>query len=520
MGAHTESTVAGEPGKPGIRELSAKAASRISQIHELHTITEAHQPLDTTRMHPLIAAAYNNRIKSPLCRLPDAVLVRLMQLSDHVTVECLRRCSRLFLRLFPLAYTSERESTKQLGSVWPLSMLRWLPGEKDTFLALVARDADCRDCLAARQSPDWPARATALIKTYLHCSGCQADHPACLFSPGERRKEQAKRVCIGHQGQVRLCQHVGVPWSLARSVGERQAQKTASSTTRKDPNVIQCARAGHVRTCEHRRPLQRLFKPTEPAFEAEHARCCPSKPTLSCYFKEGSSDTRFLVLQLSWSSHVSLASKQDGRVQAKDLELGIKELYKLEGRFICPPLAPEPVVGLIIGDPSCCDCVEYPGKTATGWECPPSEWQPEDKKTCRNDHTLGILSYNSVLHNMAFVTNPAYSSYQCNYHWHGGSDAEGGFSHWAYLNRVSESCVRVTYHSRIEVVADGNGSPQQMNRSWYQALDPESYGLTNDADGFGLYWCKTEGCRNYYRFGRSRFRRLLRASDYVHACPA
>ncbi|KAK4452507.1 hypothetical protein QBC34DRAFT_422719 [Podospora aff. communis PSN243] len=52
-------------------------------------------------MHPLIEASHHNTTKSPLCRLPDEVLIRLMQLSGKVTVECLRRCSRTFLRLFP-----------------------------------------------------------------------------------------------------------------------------------------------------------------------------------------------------------------------------------------------------------------------------------------------------------------------------------------------------------------------------------------------------------------------------------
>ena len=41
--------------------------------------------------------------------------------------------------------------------------------------------------------------------------------------------------------------------------------------------------------------------------------------------------------------------------------------------------------------------------------------------------------------------------------------------------------------------------------AWCQALDPDSYGLTDDMDSFGILWCRQEGCQNYYRYLRPAF---------------
>ena len=76
----------------------------------------------------------------------------------------------------------------------------------------------------------------------------------------------------------------------------------------------------------------------------------------------------------------------------------------------------------------------------------------------------------------------------------------------------------VTYSTEFALPLDG-GRIRRMDSTWYQALDPDSYKLTEDADGFGVYWCKAEGCRGYYRFNRSRLKGLLEPSDYVHSCP-
>ena len=72
----------------------------------------------------------------------------------------------------------------------------------------------------------------------------------------------------------------------------------------------------------------------------------------------------------------------------------------------------------------------------------------------------------------------------------------------------------VTFESSFALPLDGEHL-KLMDKKWYDALDPNSYNLTDDAEGFGVYWCKTEGCNNYYRFSHSRLKRLLKPSDYT-----
>jgi len=79
-------------------------------------------------------------------------------------------------------------------------------------------------------------------------------------------------------------------------------------------------------------------------------------------------------------------------------------------------------------------------------------------------------------------------------------------------------CMTVIYDSEIAFDLD-HGLLRKMGKMWYQALDPYSYNLTEDGEGYGVYWCDSLGCRNYYRYSRSRLERLLQDSDYTHACP-
>ncbi|KAK0727732.1 hypothetical protein B0T26DRAFT_695552 [Lasiosphaeria miniovina] len=124
-----------------------------------------------------------------------------MQLSDKATVECLRRCSRTFPRLFSATCTSTSALEFSVCHMnrfpWPVSTTPLSAEESSRLPLLLARDSFCDDCLMARQASNWQARVTALAKTYLHCSACNADHLACLFSSPDRRKKLSKRVCIG-----------------------------------------------------------------------------------------------------------------------------------------------------------------------------------------------------------------------------------------------------------------------------------------------------------------------------------
>ncbi|KAK3381124.1 hypothetical protein B0H63DRAFT_523856 [Podospora didyma] len=51
-------------------------------------------------IHPVVGAALHNLTYSPLCSLPDHIRLRIMTQAGPVSLFCLRRTSRIFLRLF------------------------------------------------------------------------------------------------------------------------------------------------------------------------------------------------------------------------------------------------------------------------------------------------------------------------------------------------------------------------------------------------------------------------------------
>jgi hypothetical protein len=65
-----------------------------------HCSTDRTSLASLAEMDPLIADGYHNLICSPLCRLPEELLLDIMKRLDLVSIQCLRRVSRLFLRLY------------------------------------------------------------------------------------------------------------------------------------------------------------------------------------------------------------------------------------------------------------------------------------------------------------------------------------------------------------------------------------------------------------------------------------
>ncbi|KAK3353756.1 hypothetical protein B0T25DRAFT_220623 [Lasiosphaeria hispida] len=525
--------VCGVPDRP--RSPNKSIFRPNTEAHETDFKTEEHFPEKRKQEpHPLMAAAHHNRTQSPLCRLPDQVLVRLMQLSDKVTVECLRRCSRLFLRLFPTACEAARDCDGHNIDrfPWPTSELStFLPEEKTELLSLIAGDEYCKDCLAARHASNWQARVTALTKTNLHCSKCNADHPACLFSARERKKKLSKRICIGHQGHLRLCKHVKVPWSSITSGAEKRVQTAGPPAPYR--SLVDCKRSSHVRACRNRRPFLDFLRVSAPKSSRTHTLCCPPHPIISCALKKSPNvpGTMALVLRILWSGHIGpLERGRDGRFQADELERGVKQLYQQQGRLICPQITPGPVAGSRLCGPGRCDCLEYAGKT-TDWQRPPVEWRRTI--TCRARNNLGLSHGVDKKHALNKVRNTGLGgglgerkvefAGQCysKYLW---TQTPTGYLLFHKTEAIgcaeSVDCVVVSYQSMIVLDLDKDCHLRRMNWNWYQALDPDSYDIAKDTEGFGLYWCKDGGCRNYYRFSRSRLRGFLKHADYVQSCPS
>ncbi|CAK7229080.1 hypothetical protein SCUCBS95973_007098 [Sporothrix curviconia] len=171
----------------------------------------------------LAARALYNDTYSPLYRLPDELLIAIMANLDLNDVLCLRQTGRVFLRIFAFsdfkhlhANTTERtmgtnyqKTTAGAGSSWPSPAL---PVHNEALFdrarrRLTSSESRCNGCQRA---------AVGHHSQYMHCHGCGVDHPTTFFSAAQRDMEpetMKHRVCVAHEGYVRLCAHKTVSWA-------------------------------------------------------------------------------------------------------------------------------------------------------------------------------------------------------------------------------------------------------------------------------------------------------------------
>ena len=210
-----------EPSQPPISHLYHTAYRRTVRQNDdwstPHIVSHNPQPhlgaiegnRDKNQDHvPFVAAAQQNDKNSPVYRLPKSVLVRLLEMLDPVSVECLRRTGRIFLQIFDLCH---HWPTRTMYP-WSVPKLVMTELQLQTLKQLLEKDAYCSGCWESLGAADRYQRVARTVSTYLHCSGCQRDHPACLFTPIQRRAEKEIRLCVGHTGHVRLCQHQVLTW--------------------------------------------------------------------------------------------------------------------------------------------------------------------------------------------------------------------------------------------------------------------------------------------------------------------
>lgn len=217
-----------------------------------------------------------------------------------------------------------------------------------------------------------------------------------------------------------------------------------------------------------------------------------------------------MIVTLSWSEHMALSRGVRGRYNASAFHHGVEALYHHQGRFICPQISPGRVIGAGLCDSVRCDCLEYqhPGQQPCleGWKRPPPQWltkgDPEMHRRLRISHP-GL-----------FGKGQCYSQYLED---HMRSSSSVGHSLRGYYKADAMACsfntrnespgrddvVVVNYMSPMVMDLDKNDGQLlgPMDWGWYRALDSDSLDFAGDDEGFGVYWCRDAGCRNYYRFG-------------------
>lgn len=450
---------------------------------------------------PLVAAMFHNRRCSRLCQLPEELLIGIMQQVDLLDIQCLRRTCRLFLRLYSSSEFSSthNENLRALQDYEKFScwLDPWCQPRPDCWPAaklppLLGRDTGryCNDCMAARHHPDWKHRADRLTAEFLHCSGCRIDHPRAMFSTGQRQEtiSSLSRVCIAHEGFIRLCDHRVIKFSNVAQIADSLSQLNTGSR-RAVVYIAICKSPSHLP--KHHRSGD---------FQPRHADMYP------CATVEGSSHGP-VELVLRWVGHLSLPEMDDKEVlTAEFMHEKIKQdLRPGAAEHIAPALSTGRIPEMGCFDPNRCCCLSYPGNERLGsaWSFMPI--QDIKFPSCRVDprEKLGWASHRTCLTTTGVKLN-------------GSSYIEVD----AQPCLANTDCLQVEYIRRIDIIPQGH-APGAANMGWWQAIDPGSYNLTSDTESFGVYWCRQEGCANYFRYMRKPF---IRYCPQIHqqcgtSCP-
>lgn len=530
---------------PGIESGPSASRSDSSSPRE-PPLSAAKEPDDD----PLVAATRHNQT-TPFHRLLDGILLGIHEHLDNTSIECLRRVSRRFppltaevVRSRDLYYYA-RDSINRFGPFpWPLfkRMHSYFP-EGRALLRLLDRDRCCAGCLRTREAPDWLERVSRL-RCYHWCAACGVNHPACLFSQAQRRRQPSDRLCVAHEGYVRICGHEDgiVRWSdvLAMFERERAADPPAFNGRR-------CSDISHRTVCGEPGGDIRAEELSAPCASRQlnHYAICPSM----CVARNLDSSTgKIKALRVSWLAHVPLGRLGEWPPTASVLRRRLRELSDNAGRFMTLTTRPrmQELPELRCFDPNDCDCVYFEGSEDVNWR--PYRPLQQNKgiyinrngasSKCYLDPARRLVPFphrrrlspstrDRHLQRTSIASEP---KRRCNpdakeclvaetLHMHRARypilqslHRPNELSVSARLCHSEKPCIRI-YYSRLIVNQFPVERSPNIPEHWYQSLDPDSYGLTSDADGCNVYWCREPECCNYYR-GSPGFNRLL--SGYRH----
>lgn len=469
-------------------------------------------------MDPLVADTLYNTLYSPLCGLPEELLLQIIYQLDPIGLQCLRRTSRLFLRLFSDGQFDRYHALSSpatialklpgppLFSPWaqPSPGLEhtdsWTPGSTSLH-QLLRRDMAGSVCPACAENKEareaW--HATLRVRgeadtSSRHCVPCGSRHPLVFFS--------RLRQCIGRRGYVRLCEHPNcvITWDTAVQYGRQLARLDVSEPAR--IRLLVCRDKSHLPAHHPRRYTN-----------ADEQGYYPSITIIG-------SQSIAIRLCMEWKGHLQLTSprraREDERMESRLTPTDMVRLLKRFRRgtpaeFIVPQSGPGcalPEMRCL--DPNRCECLDY-----KGWEDVPRGWplalrqsKRSRNQACRFSTKNGCGADGNVATiNMKIGTHTARSV-----HISGGrGDSERRIDidacPTAIMSSPSPPCVVITYRRWILVAAEGEEC-RAVTQSWYEAIDPRSYaGVLLSGDDrsvpFDVLACPGDdrACANYYCYG-------------------
>lgn len=289
-------------------------------------------------MDPLIASqTYNNNF-CPLTRLPEELLLNMLNLlyGDDVTLYCLRWTSRIFLRLL-----------YQQSGFWTMHIRVDSPCCLDHYKLLqlrllLGKDGRCKTCRR------WNSRQRYTIEPCTfkgssqrenpiflgceywwsqysrpHCRVCDTDHDSCQFPMAYQTLPELQnphpQMCQGHLGSVQLCEHVYIKWATIkahidawrRHCGERGAYTGSDWKACLKSFSIECHNAAHNIRC----------------MDSE----APSWPRARLGTTSDFWNYDYVILYLEWTPHGRL----DSLMPTTDEKIPAAELRALFRKFRC-----------------------------------------------------------------------------------------------------------------------------------------------------------------------------------------
>lgn len=425
-------------------------------------------------MDPLVAAEFYNIHFSPFGRLPDELMLLVLEHigDDVVTLYCLRRVSRRF------RYLIYDEKFRQYTHLPPLS------GRKDSyqedffllsqesrkrFIQLLRRDGMCADCkilyphrLQAEDRPCCQFGVGLFSRRY--CHGCKRLHPAGFFNSSGQNLNIVDRECLGRQGAVQLCEHVKISWA---SIEKHIISWRQNCQIKLEDFKIECRHPSHDMRCS------REEMPTWPRAWLMHSYL--------------GSDQVFL--NMVWEPHSSLTAPRltsDARAKAADLRAIFRKFRQGPASIILPRDNPDSLPEMACFDPNDCNCLSY---------------QRDDKESSiktvpRNCHTF--------FDRYTPLWKPKADNH---YHYYAepyGSVLMSIHRPYRYGGRV---CLIARYRRYLQVYDSKDlKSCISPTHSWLHAMDPDTY-IRPQSD---LPSCKDPTCTFYYRKVRKCPKEFLR----------
>ena len=437
-------------------------------------ITDLHK-LEHT-MDTLLAAQTYNDLHSPLARLPEELLLKIVGALGHdeVALRCVRRVSRTFRRIIPELITWDTPP-------WQ-------------FIRHLRRDGMCRRCLVVAEptlAPGWlpwlartlrtalPESTTAMPERggccfgswlqpgALFCDTCgRWQHPHSFSHADRQADPPGPRTCLGRQGGVRLCEHVHIYWEdIEAHVLEWRRLRPG-----KPLDWQGCLDTFRV---ECRDPVHDL-------------RCSPDQaPTWPCAsLRIAQFNCQVAVLQMMWAPHSGL----DAFTRSPGGPVPVSELRALFGTYregaggALLPSQPYPgrhLPEMVCFEPGRCACADYKKRGKDGKERPGA---PRFADFFRKDGRCDVLHfYWRRHHSQGHAGERVYVQ-----------------PHWP--TEALDAVCLVTLYRRDILICDkaelDRGGRFNPGHEWFHAMDADTYDVPGPCGKMPL--CRDTTCMNYY----------------------